>query len=137
MKLQVPMFHEEQMVSFLEILSHIDGRGLSWNVSNLWAQARAGSGFDVLEMERLAKLNPSPLWLTWFQLLCFGGIVEQVIDGDFAGYLTSNKIQQEPVIVITAFDSTEWSITTNESSRCDLSDSFTAFEFDDPLSRYK
>lgn len=137
MKLQIPMFREEKMISFLEILSHIDGRGLSWNISNLWALTRAGSGLNVLKMEGLAKLDPSPLWLTWFQLLCFGGIVEQVIDGDFAGYLASNKMQQEPVIVITAFDSTEWGITTNESARCDLSDSFTAFEFDDPLREYK
>lgn len=131
MKLRFPMFHEGRMISFLEILSHVDGRGLSWNVSHLWAQPRHDSRLDILKMEELAGMTPSPLWMTWLQLLRFGGEVEQVIDGDFAGHPAPGGTSREPVVTVTAFDNTEWIVSAAEPRRCDLGDSPASGESDD------
>lgn len=131
MKLRFPMFHEGRMISFLEILSHVDGRGLSWNVSHLWAQPRHDSRLDILKMEELAGMTPSPLWMTWLQLLRFGGEVEQVIDGDFAGHPAPGGTSRKPVVTVTAFDNTEWIVSAAEPRRCDLGDSPASGESDD------
>ncbi|RLP09714.1 hypothetical protein [Propionibacterium australiense] len=131
MELRFPMHRGTALISLLEVLSHIDGRGLFWNVSGLWAQTRHGSSLRILEMEEHTNPEPSPLWMTWFQLLRFAADAEQVIDGDFAGHTTLGATHREPIISITAFDSTEWTVSTIEPPRCDMTGFPVPGELDD------
>lgn len=122
-KYRIPMFRDGQLVTLNDILRLVNGSGLKWHLMDIEAISRRDAGLDVLELEREVNASSDGRAFTDLELRALSRKLDQVIECRIVGMNQEHGPDngRVPVVVISAFDSTEWILSVDvwENGRLD------------------
>ncbi|KHK99810.1 hypothetical protein LK09_00220 [Microbacterium mangrovi] len=108
------MFADGRLIGLDDVLSSIrTSERIEWRIRSLDATPEAGTDIDLLDLERRVSEAGAPGYrMTADDLRNLARLLYQVIDCDIAGYSrdTTGDLEDEPIVTLEAFDSTDWNI---------------------------
>ncbi len=114
------MFKEKRLITLNEVLDSIQVDGeVEWVVTHLDAVAAQDSSLNILELEsRIAHTQGEGVRFTYEELLGLSRNLSQVIDCNIRGFRkdSTGTVIGSPVVVLDAFDSTEWTVSADHES---------------------
>ncbi len=105
------------LVRLEHVLDLIESSITEWRLVLFAGIARKESDLDVLALENDVRDSRNGLSFTPRSLALLAKEIDQIVDCELRGY-ASKEVQgagAEPVVIVRAFDSSEWTVEADES----------------------
>lgn len=116
---RIPMHQSGRVVGLADVLGLLSGSSdLCWTLLELQAISQRGSGVDAVSLDSRILASSEGLTMSDSELRALASVLEQVIEASLFGCRANSGFQsdREPEVAISALDSTEWRVETNDES---------------------
>ena len=105
-------------ITFRNVFRALSPEPMHWLITELWMTAIPGSSVDVLDLERkVSKADGQGAWFSHLEMVRIAENCDQMIDGEFLGYLTASGSESPvPVVRIDFFDSATATVIIDETA---------------------
>jgi hypothetical protein len=121
-----PMLRKNKSYTSLkDILNILPENNWTWSILDFDGIGKMPQDMSIDEFIELIKKNPSGLMMSWEELKNFSNSIEQTFDCLIVAVLSMEKLDgskfirdnfSDCLVVINAFDSSEWTVSIQENS---------------------